>query len=126
MYEVGVARAFHAAHQLEDSPTSGEQHDHDYRVAAIVRGGVLGAGGMLLDLDALGAAVDACLRELESAELESLAPFEHQVTTVEIVAAHIWEHVRELIAPPPPLESLRVTVHESPDAWASVDRPLHD
>ena len=51
MYEVGVARTFHAAHQLE-SPTGGDHHEHDYRVEAIVRGGDLQANGMLLDLDA--------------------------------------------------------------------------
>jgi 6-pyruvoyltetrahydropterin/6-carboxytetrahydropterin synthase len=124
MYEVGVARTFHAAHQLEASPTAGEHHEHDYRVEAIVRGDVLEANGMLLDLDALGAAVSECLDELESVQLESLETFEHEETTVENVAEHIWKHVRELIDPPPKLTSMRITVHESGDAWASVDQPL--
>lgn len=125
MYEVGVARSFHAAHQLEDSPSSGDQHEHSYRVETVVRGDVLEANGMLLDLDVLGDALAACLGELESAELESLAAFEDANTTVETVADHIWTHVRELIDPPPQLASLRVTVHESADAWASVDQALH-
>lgn len=124
MYEVGVARSFHAAHQLEESPSAGDQHEHDYRVEAIVRGNVLEANGMLLDLDALGAALAECLDELESVELESLETFEHENTTVENVAQHIWNHVRELIDPPPQLTSLRVTVRESADAWASVDQSL--
>jgi len=124
MYEVGVARSFHAAHQLEESPSAADHHEHDYRVEAIVRGGVLAANGMLLDLDALGAAVGECLDELESVELESLETFDHENTTVENVAEHIWNHVRELIDPPPLLTSMRVTVHESSDAWASVDQPL--
>jgi 6-pyruvoyltetrahydropterin/6-carboxytetrahydropterin synthase len=124
MYEVGVARSFHAAHQLEDSPSAGDHHEHDYRVEAIVRGDVLDANGMLLDLDALGAALGACLDELESVELESLETFEHENTTVENVAEHIWNHVRELIDPPPQLTSMRMTVRESADAWASVDQAL--
>ena len=124
MYEVGVARSFHAAHQLEESSTAGDHHQHDYRVEAIVRGDVLEANGMLLDLDALGAAVGKCLDELESVELESLETFEHESTTVENVAEHIWNHVRDLIDPPPQLTSMRITVHESGDAWASVDQPL--
>ena len=124
MYEVGVARSFHAAHQLEQSPSAGDHHEHDYRVEAIVRGKVLEANGMLLDLDALGTAVGDCLNELESIELESLETFEHENTTVENVAEHIWNHVRELIDPPPLLTSMRITVHESADAWASVDQPL--
>jgi 6-pyruvoyltetrahydropterin/6-carboxytetrahydropterin synthase len=122
MYEVGVARTFHAAHQLEESASGGDQHEHDYRVEAIVRGEILNENGMLLDLDALGAALALCLGELESVELESLAAFEHQNTTVEIVAHHIWEHVREVIDPPQELSSMRVTVHEAAEAWASVDR----
>lgn len=125
MYEVGVARSFHAAHQLEESPSAGDHHEHDYRVEAIVRGDVLEANGMLLDLDALGAAVSECLNELESVELESLETFEHEETTVENVAEHIWKHVRELIDPRPQLTSMRITVHESGDAWASVDQPIH-
>jgi 6-pyruvoyltetrahydropterin/6-carboxytetrahydropterin synthase len=124
MYEVGVARSFQAAHQLEDSPSAGDHHEHDYRVEAVVRGEVLQANGMLLDLDALGAALDECLGELESVQLESLETFEHESTTVENVAEHIWNHVRRLIDASPQLTSLRMTVHESADAWASVDRPL--
>jgi 6-pyruvoyltetrahydropterin/6-carboxytetrahydropterin synthase len=124
MYEVGVARSFHAAHQLEESSSAGDHHEHDYRVEAIVRGDVLQPNGMLLDLDALGAAVAECLGELESVELGSLETFEHEETTVENVAEHIWIHVRELIDPQPHLTSMRVTVHESTDAWASVDQSI--
>jgi 6-pyruvoyl-tetrahydropterin synthase len=126
MYEVGVARSFHAAHQLEESESAGEPHEHDYRVEAIVRGGGLQDNGMLLDLDALGAALDACLGELESVELESLETFEHESTTVENVAEHIWNHVRRLIGPSSALSSMRLTVFETGDAWASVDQPLHE
>ena len=41
MYEVGVGRSFHAAHQLEESSSAGDHHGHHYRVEAIVRGDVL-------------------------------------------------------------------------------------
>lgn len=124
MFEVGVAQGFHASHQLEDPHSAGDPHEHDYRVEAVVRGDVLEPNGMLLDLDALGGALSTCLGELESTELESLATFEHQDTTVEIVAQHVWTHVRELLDSPPHLQSLRVTVHESADAWATVDQPI--
>jgi hypothetical protein len=69
--------------------------------------------------------VGECLGELESVQLDSLETFEHADTTVENVAEHIWNHVRSLIDPPPQLMSMRITVHESGDAWASVDQPLH-
>ncbi len=121
-----MARSFHAAHQLEDSPSAGDHHEHDYRVEAIVRGDVLAPNGMLLDIDVLGAAVGACLAELESVELESLETFEHENSTVENVAEHIWHHVRQLLDPPLQLTSMRLTVHETGDAWASFDQPLRD
>ena len=124
MYEVGVARSFHAAHQLEDSPSAGDHHEHDYRVEAIVRGDVLGTNGMLLDIDVLRAAVADCVGELESVTLDSLEAFDHDSTTVENVAEHIWTHLTKLIELPAHLTSMRVTVHESSDAWASVDQPI--
>ena len=125
MFEVGVARTFHALHQLEaDDPSAGHEHSHDYRCEVVVRGADLDENAMLLDLDALGAAVTECLAELDAADLDELPAFAGRSTTVETVAEHIWDHVRERLAPAPSLVGLRVTVYESPDAWASVDRPL--
>jgi 6-pyruvoyltetrahydropterin/6-carboxytetrahydropterin synthase len=127
MFEVGVARTFHALHQLEaEDPAASHEHSHDYRAEVVARGEQLGENAMLLDLDALGAALSACLAELDAADLGTLAAFEGRETTVETVAEHIWSHVRELLAAPSALLGLRVTVYESADAWASVDQPVRD
>ena len=127
MFEVGVARTFHALHQLEDdSATASHEHSHDYRVEVVVRGDGLDANSMLLDLDALGAAVSGSLTELDAADLDVLPAFAGRNTTVEIVAEYVWSDVRTRLAPGAALASLRVTLYESADAWASVDRPLHD
>ncbi|MFL5754868.1 MAG: 6-pyruvoyl trahydropterin synthase family protein [Chloroflexota bacterium] len=127
MFEVGVARTFHALHQLEaEDPAAGHEHSHDYRAEVVARGEQLDQNAMLVDIDALGAALAACLAELDAADLGTLAAFEGQATTVETVAEHVWKHVRDLLAPPPGLLGLRVTVFESLDAWASVDRPVED
>jgi 6-pyruvoyltetrahydropterin/6-carboxytetrahydropterin synthase len=127
MFEVGVARTFHALHQLEgDDPAAGHEHSHDYRAEVVARGEQLDQNAMLLDLDGLGAALSACLEELDAADLGTLAAFEGRETTVETVAEHIWSHVRDLLARPTGLLSLRVTVYESADAWASVDRHVKD
>ena len=125
MFEVGVARTFHALHQLEaEDPAAGHEHSHDYRAEVVARGEQLDQNAMLVDIDALGAALAACLTELDAADLGTLAAFEGQATTVETVAEHVWTHVRDLLAVPPGLLALRVTVYESPDAWASVDRSV--
>lgn len=125
MFEVGVARTFHALHQLEtEDLTARHEHSHDYRAEVVARGEQLDQNGMLVDLDALGAALTACLTELDAADLGTLAAFEGQETTVEVVAEHIWSHVRDLLGAPAAVLGLRVTVYESADAWASADRPL--
>ena len=127
MFEVGVARSFHALHQLEaEEPAASHEHSHDYRAEVVAHGEQLDQNAMLVDLDALGAALSACLAELDAADLGTLAAFDGQETTVETVAEHIWSHVRELLAAPPGVLGLRVTVYESADAWASVDRPVRD
>lgn len=124
MYEIGVARTFEALHQLEgDVESAGHQHEHGYRVEAVVRGRAL-ADGMLLDLDILGEVLSECLAELDASDLDALPFFASGTTTVEMVAGHIWEHVRSQLDTHAGLESLRVSVFESADAWASIDQPL--
>lgn len=123
MFEVGVARTFAALHQLESEAASHE-HGHDYRVEVVARGDQLAKNGMLLDLDELGAAVTACLAELDAVHLDELPAFAGLETTVEGVAEHIWDHVVEQLGQPAEVSSLRVTVYESNEAWASIDRPL--
>src|ERR671919_862130 len=83
MFEVGVARTFHALHQLEaDDPAASHEHSHDYRAEVVARGEQLDQNAMLLDLDALGAALSACLAELDSSDLGTLAAFEGREKTV--------------------------------------------
>ncbi len=126
MFEVGVARTFHALHQLESDAGSGDhEHSHDYRVEVVVRGDALDENSMLLDLDALGAAVDGSLAELDAADLDELPAFAGRNTTVEVVAEYVWSDIRQRL-PAGALAALRVTLYESADAWASVDRPLRD
>jgi 6-pyruvoyltetrahydropterin/6-carboxytetrahydropterin synthase len=131
MFEVGVGRTFHALHQLEPDAPAGEhevghehEHSHDYRAEVVARGEGLDENAMLVDIDALGAALTECLTELDSSDLDTLPAFAGRSTTVETVAEHIWTHVRDRLALGRALVGLRVTVYESADAWASVDRPF--
>jgi 6-pyruvoyltetrahydropterin/6-carboxytetrahydropterin synthase len=125
MFEVGVARTFHALHQLEaEDPAAAHEHSHDYRAEVVALGERLDENAMLVDLDLLGAALSDCLEELDSVDLGSLAEFAGRNTTVETVAEHIWTHVLDRMGRPSALIGLRVTVYESADAWASVDRPV--
>lgn len=125
MFEVGVARTFHALHQLEtDDPEASHEHSHDYRAEVVARGERLDENGMLIDIDLLGAALSACLGELDSVDLRSLAAFAGRNTTVETVAEYVWTSIRDRVASVSGLAGLRVTVYELAIAWASVDRPV--
>jgi 6-pyruvoyltetrahydropterin/6-carboxytetrahydropterin synthase len=127
MFEVGVARTFHALHQLEvDDPAEAHEHSHDYRAEVVARGERLDENAMLVDLDLLSAAVSECLAELDSTDLGSVAALAGRNTTVETVAEYIWTRIRERVADGSGLAGLRVTLYESADAWASVDRPLSE
>jgi 6-pyruvoyltetrahydropterin/6-carboxytetrahydropterin synthase len=127
MFEVGVARTFHALHQLEaEDPAASHEHSHDYRAEVVARGERLDENAMLVDLDLLGAALAECLAELDAVDLGDLAAFADRNTTVETVAEHIWTHVLDRMGGASALAGLRVTVYESADAWASLDRPVGD
>jgi 6-pyruvoyltetrahydropterin/6-carboxytetrahydropterin synthase len=127
MFEVGVARTFHALHQLEAADAAAShEHSHDYRAEVVARGERLDEDAMVVDLDLLGSALSECLAELDSVDLGSLAAFAGRNTTVETVAEHVWTHVRDLLAGVSALASLRVTVYESADAWATVDRAVEE
>ena len=91
MFEVGVARTFHALHQLEaETESASHEHSHDYRVEAVARGDRLDENGMLLDLDLLGAALTECLAELDAADLDALPAF------AGTVAVASWYGTREV------------------------------
>lgn len=125
MFEVGVAGSFDALHRLQgEVEGAAHDHSHDYRVEVVVRGDTLTPDGMLLDLDQLNAALSDCLAELDSADLDQLPSFAGVNTTVEMVAGHIWERVRDRLPDGHGLEALRVTLFESADAWASIEWPL--
>lgn len=79
---------------------------------------------MLLDLDLLAAAVGGAVGPLDGGQLDVLAAFEARPTTVEVVAEHLWREVAGRLASLPALDSIRVTLFESPDAWATIDRVL--
>ena len=124
-FEVGASADLRALHRIPWlPPPEGELHAHDYRVEVVVRGDTLSPDGMLLDLDQLNAALSDCLAELDSADLDQLPSFAGVNTTVEMVAAHIWEQVRDRLPAGHGLGALRVTLFETADAWASIDRPL--
>ncbi len=126
MYETGTAlevRAFHVMPGMP--PPEGERHSHDYRLDVVVRRDHLDDRGMVVDLDALGAALRAAAGEVDGADLDQVMgrPPGAAGVTVEHFAA--WLHER-LASPLEPLPGgvLAVRVWESPVAFGGYTAPL--
>ena len=126
MFEVGVARTFHALHQLEaEDPDASHEHSHDYRAEVVARANASTRTPCWSTSTSSGRHWRNASRS-STPSISEPAAFADRNTTVETVAEHIWTHVRDRLARPSGLAGLRVTVYESADAWASVDRPAGD
>ncbi len=132
MFEVGVRGSFTATHRLRgDFGPATQPHGHAYQVEAAVRGPVLGNDGTLVDVSLLRRLLDEALAGLHSRDLDTLEVFRGENTTAEVVARHLCTALRAALldaegAVAGRMASLRVTVWESPDVFASYEGPLHD
>lgn len=118
-----VAR-FQAAHRLVgDFGPAARTHGHTYRLVVTVRGDALGEDGTLVDIGALGPAVDGVVATLDFADLDEVPGLSAVNTTAEQVARHCWEELAPGLQGRG-LSSLRVAVWESDDAGAALDAPL--
>jgi 6-pyruvoyltetrahydropterin/6-carboxytetrahydropterin synthase len=126
VYETGTAvevRAFHVMPGLP--PPEGVRHSHDYRLDVVVRRDRLDERGMVVDLDALDAALRAAASQVDGGDLDQVigGPRGLDAVTVEQFAA--WLHGR-LASPLGPLPGavLAVRVWESAVAFGGYTAPL--
>jgi len=132
MFEVGVRAGFEATHRLRgDFGSATQRHGHAYRVEAAVRGPALSEDGTLVDVGLLRRLLDEAVGPLHGRGLDTLEVFQGQNTTAEVVAHHLFEVLRTGLlragsAIAERASSLRVTVWESPEVFASYEGPLHD
>jgi len=122
-YEVGSSVTVRALHQMPVEGPEGELHAHDYRIDVVVGREALDEHGMVCDLDALRAALQAIVGRIEGRDLEEIRPAEAEAVTVEVLAR--WAH-QELV---PALrraggDTLAVRVWESPTAFGGFTAPL--
>ena len=93
-YEVGSSVTVRALHQMPVEGPEGELHAHDYRIDVVVGRWALDEHGMVCDLDALRAALQATVARIEGKDLEEIRPPEAEAVTVEVLAR--WAH-QELV-----------------------------
>ena len=89
-YEVGSGVTVRALHQQPVEGPEGELHAHDYRIDVVVGRGELDEHGMVCDLDALRAALQAIAARIDGKDLEEIRPPEAEAVTVEVLAR--WAH----------------------------------
>jgi 6-pyruvoyltetrahydropterin/6-carboxytetrahydropterin synthase len=89
-YEVGSGATVRALHQQPVEGPEGELHPHDYRIDVVVGRAELDEHGMVCDLDALRAAMQAIVARIDGKDLEEIRPAEAEAVTVEVLAR--WAH----------------------------------
>jgi 6-pyruvoyltetrahydropterin/6-carboxytetrahydropterin synthase len=120
-YSVGVVAAFEAAHRLHgDFGPATRTHGHTYGLEVAVAGDALGEDGTLCDVAALQAAVEGVRAELHYRDLDEVEGLAERNTTMETVAAHVFERLRPEVRRLG-VARLTVRVSESPAAYAACE-----
>ena len=132
MFAVGVRDHVMIAHSFADpffGPAT-RMHGATYTVEVEVRAARLGPHHVVMDIGALRQALRDVLGELDYGNLDEHPAFPDRTSTTERVAEYVARRLsarlRDLPAEvaPPAGGSLRVTLHESPVAWAAFEQAL--
>jgi len=124
MYEIGIVAQFEAAHRLVgDFGPATRLHGHTYRLDVVVRGARLDEDGVLYDISRLRADVDALTAVLHYRDLGDVPGLAGVNTTAEAVAGYCWEQLAPALRGQG-LTTLRVSVWESPQAYAAREEEL--
>ncbi|HEY4236019.1 MAG TPA: 6-carboxytetrahydropterin synthase [Gaiellaceae bacterium] len=99
-------------------------HGATYAVEATFRRVELDADGVVVDIGRVGAELRAVLEELDYRNLDDEPSLAGVNTTTEALARLIADRLAERVGAARELDSLVVTLHESPVASASYERAL--
>lgn len=125
MYTVAVQQELIAQHYLigGDFGPENQPHSHHYRVEARLEGRELDPHGFLVDIDTLTAALQAAVGRFRDRMLNDLPEFEGLNPSLE----HLCRILCRALAAGLPASApcaLRVSIWESPHAWAAYTRAL--
>ena len=131
MFSVTVRDHMMVAHSLRGEVFGPAQRLHGvtYVVDASFRSRNLGVDGIVVDIGRATEELRAVLAELNYRNLDDEPAFAGLNTTTEALARMIADRLAERVqggalGDARELESLSVTLHESPVAWASYERSL--
>ena len=117
MFEIGASVPLRAVHRLPwMTGPEGEPHEHDYRLEVVVGRPALDDRGMVVDLDALEAALGDVVARVEGRDLEEIVPPGADAATVEVLARWAHDALAARVADAGAVE-LSVRAWESPTAF---------
>jgi len=133
MYSLAVSDHIMVAHSFvgEVFGPAQQLHGATFAVEAEFRRAQLDADGLVCDIGRALAALKEVLAALDYRNLDELPEFRGRNTTTEFLAGEIFRRLKPRVAQGAlgpgtagALASLRVTVRESPRAWAAFEGPL--
>ena len=126
MFSVTVRDHMMIAHSLRGETFGPAQklHGATYIVDATFRRAELDSDGVVLDIARAAEELRAVLAELDYRNLDDEPSLAGVNTTTEALARLIADRLAERVGAAPELDSLVVTLHESPVASASYERAL--
>ena len=122
MYAVGVSDHVMVAHSLRGAVFGPAQrlHGATYEVRAEVLAPAVDADGIVVDIGLLRTALRETLAPLDYQNLDELPDLAGQNTTTEFLCHWIHDRLAARLAPPAGAR-LRITLVESPTAWATYE-----
>jgi 6-pyruvoyltetrahydropterin/6-carboxytetrahydropterin synthase len=125
VYSVGVSDHIMVAHSLRGEVFGPAQrlHGATYDVRAVVIAPDVDADGIVVDIGLLRAALRETLAPLEYQNLDELPELAGRNTTTEFLCRWVHEALARRLGPRPDAR-LRITLVESPTAWASYEGPV--
>ena len=127
MYSVGVSDHVMVAHSLRGEVFGPAQrlHGATYVVRAVVSAPDVDADGIVVDIGRLKAELRAVLAPLDYRNLDELPELVGRNTTTELLCRWVHDTLASRLGPAfAPGARLRVTLVESPNAWASFEAAL--
>jgi len=105
-------------------------HGATFVIDAEFRRAELDANGIVVDIGAAAAALRAICEEINYRNLDDHPAFSGTPTTTEMLARHVFNRLRRAIQrgrlgeDARAITSLRVVLHETPNAWAAYEAGL--
>jgi 6-pyruvoyltetrahydropterin/6-carboxytetrahydropterin synthase len=127
MFTVAVRRHVMVAHSLKDPVFGPAQklHGATYVVDAEFRAAQLSKANIVLDIGWAGTVLEGVLGPLEYQNLDDLPEFAGILTTTEFLCQYVHQEICRKVGEEFQGE-LKVTLTESPAAWASYEAPVRE